>query len=38
MTTMVETLSQTASVREVTMNLLRDLGMTTTRSVCKPPV
>jgi benzoylformate decarboxylase len=29
MTTMVETLPQTASVREVTMNLLRDLGMTT---------
>jgi len=29
MTTLVETLSQTASVREVTMNLLRDLGMTT---------
>jgi benzoylformate decarboxylase len=29
MTTMVETQPQTASVREVTMNLLRDLGMTT---------
>jgi benzoylformate decarboxylase len=29
MTTMLETLPQTASVREVTMNLLRDLGMTT---------
>jgi benzoylformate decarboxylase len=29
MTTMVEALTQTASVREVTMNLLRDLGMTT---------
>jgi benzoylformate decarboxylase len=29
MTTMVEALPQTATVREVTMNLLRDLGMTT---------
>lgn len=29
MTTFVKELSQTASVREVTMNLLRDLGMTT---------
>jgi benzoylformate decarboxylase len=29
MTTLVEALPQTASVREVTMNLLRDLGMTT---------
>ena len=29
MTTIVEALTQTASVREVTMNLLRDLGMTT---------
>src|SRR5580698_2687343 len=29
MTAMVEAQAQTASVREVTMNLLRDLGMTT---------
>ena len=29
MTTMIEALPQTASVREVTMTLLRDLGMTT---------
>jgi benzoylformate decarboxylase len=29
MATMIETLPQTASVREVTMDLLRDLGMTT---------